>query len=120
MKSARGDFVRKLGCLRLELQHLNSSLRSNDLSEMEERSRIIQDLLIDLVKSQRKLSRAEQTGLRPKLAVLREESLHSLEIARRILDDSLEAMMMLVKSVQDAAGYGAGKTGSSVIVDRKA
>ena len=120
MKSTRGDFLRKLGCLRLEVQHLNESLRTNDLTGMEDQSRVIQDLLIDLVKSQRKLTRAEQSGLRPRLATLRQDALHSLELSRRILDDSLEAMMVLVKCVQDAGGYGFGKTGSSIIVDRKA
>ncbi|MFZ5434393.1 MAG: hypothetical protein ACOZB3_11560 [Calditrichota bacterium] len=120
MKSTRGDFLRKLGCLRLEVQHLNESLRTNDLSGMEEQSRTIQDLLIDLMKSQRKLSRLEQLSMRPRLTMLRQEALHSLEISRRILDDSLEAMMILVKCVQDAAGYGITKPGSSVMIDRKA
>ena len=120
MHSQRGEFVRKLGCLRLEVQHLNDSLRLNDLSGMEDRSRSIQDLLIDLVRLQRKLTRTEQVHLRPRLAMLRQDALQSLEIARRILDDSLEAMMVLVKCVQDAAGYGTSPTGRSVMIDRKA
>jgi len=120
MKSNRGEFVRKLGCLRLEVQHLNQSLRTNDFTGIEDRSREIQDLLIDLVKSQRKLSRSEQLSMKPRFASLREEAMQSLEIARRILDDSVEAMMVLIKSVQTQPGYGSGDPGSSFMVDRKA
>ncbi|MBU0508167.1 hypothetical protein KKH27_04940 [bacterium] len=120
MKSARGDFVRKLGCLRLELKHLDESVRANDVTGMEQRSRAIQDLLIDLVKSQRKLTRGEQAELRPRLAELRQQALLSLEASRRILDDSLEAMMVLVKCAQDAAGYGEKSGGSSFMIDRRA
>ncbi|RPH95737.1 hypothetical protein EHM69_03380 [candidate division KSB1 bacterium] len=120
MKSVRGEFVRKLGCLRLELQHLEESLRTNNLSGIEDQSRSIQDLLLDLVKQQRKLTRAEQLSLRPRFASLREDALHSLEVARRILDDSLEAMLVLVKSVQETSGYGRDAQGTSIMVDRKA
>ena len=120
MKSYRGDFVRKLGCLHLELRHLDESVRTNDVTGMEEHSRVIQDLLMDLVKSQRKLTRVEQMKLHPKLAELRQAALQSLEISRRILDDSLEAMMVLVKCAQEAAGYGVGPSGSTIMIDRKA
>jgi hypothetical protein len=119
MKSVRGDFVRKLGCLRLQLQHLNEDLRTNNLSGIENESRVIQDLLVDLVKHQRKLTRDEQLSMKPRFASLREDALHSLELSRRILDDSLEAMLLLVKSVQDAGGY-TGTPGTSFIVDREA
>jgi len=120
MKSVRGEFVRKLGCLRLEVQHLNESLRTNNFSGIEDRSRSIEDLLVDLVKYQRKLTKTEQVTMKPRFASLRDEALQSLEIARRILDDSLEAMMVLVRSMQTASGYGPDKPGTSFIVDRKA
>jgi len=120
VKSVRGEFMRKLGCLRLELQHLDEGLRTNNLTDIETRSRAIQDLLLDLVKQQRRLTRAEQATLRPRFAVLREDALHSLEVARRILDDSLEAMLWLMKAVQDASGYGRNPQGTSIIIDRKA
>jgi hypothetical protein len=120
MKSVRGEFVRKLGCLRLEVQHLNESLRTNNFSGIEERSRTIQDLLVDLVKYQRKLTKLEQLSMKPRFATLRDEALQSLEIARHILDDSLEAMLELVKSVQITSGYGPDQPGSSYFVDRKA
>ena len=120
MKSVRGEFVRKMGCLRLELQHLNQSLRSNDFSGIESQSRVMQDLLVDLVKYQRKLTKAEQLSLKPRFAQLREEALHSLEVARHILDDSLEAMTALLKCVQKSTSYGPGNPGSSFMVDRKA
>lgn len=108
MKSQRGEFVRKMGCLRIELQHLNVALRTNKLTEIENCSRAIQNLLLDLVKQQKRLTRAEQLSLRPRWAALREDALHSLEISRRILDDSLEAMLWLVKAAQDAAGCPPG------------
>jgi hypothetical protein len=120
MKSLRGEFIRKLGCLRLHLQHLDESLRTNDFSGIETQSKDIQDLLLDMIKYQRKLTKAEQISLRPRFQYLREEALHSLEVARRILDDSLEAMLVLVKAVQDAGSYGQTREGSSIIVDRKA
>jgi hypothetical protein len=120
MKSVRGEFMRKLGCLRLQLQHLNENLRTNNLSGMEEQSKVIEDLLLDLVKSQRKLTKSEQVTMKPRFAKLREEALDSLEIAQRILDDSLEATMTLIRMAQEAAGYGSSKPGSSVMVDRKA
>lgn len=120
MTSIRGEFVRKLGCLRLGLQHLDAHLRSNNLSGIEEESRAIQELLLDLVKYQRRLTRAEQVSLKPRFAALREQALHSLELAQRILDDSLEAMLVLVKSVQDAGNYGTPGPNKPAIVDRKA
>jgi len=120
MTLARGEFVRKLGCLRLQLQHLDQSLQSNNLSEMETISRAVEDLLLDLVKNLRKLSREDHAALRPRFAALREDALHSLEVARRILDDSLEAMLVLVKTVQDATGNGLRPSGSSFMIDRKA
>jgi hypothetical protein len=119
MKSVRGDFVRKLGCLRMQLQHLNEDLRTNNLVGIENESRLIQDTLVDLIKHQRKLTREEQLSMKPRFVSLREDALHSLEISRRILDDSLEAMMVLVKTVQDAQGYS-GAPGTSYIVDREA
>jgi DNA anti-recombination protein RmuC len=120
VKSIRGEFMRKLGCLRIELQHLDDGLRANDLNDIEERSRTIQELLLDLVKQQRRLTRSEQTVLRPRFAALRQDALHSLEVARRILDDSLEALLWLMKAVQDTSGYGHKAPGGSIIVDRKA
>ncbi len=120
MKAVRGEFVRRLGCLRLEVQHLKESLRTNNFTGIEDQSRVIQDLLVDLVKYQRKLTRLEQLSLKPRFASLREEALQTLEIARRILDDSLEAMLALVKMVQDTAGYGPDKPGSPFMIDRKA
>lgn len=119
MKSVRSEFMRKLGCLRLELQHLDDGLRTNNLTDIEDRSRVIQDLLVDLVKHQRRLTRVEQMTLRPRFAMLREDALHSLEVSRRILDDSLEAMLWLVKAVQDSSGYGRNSQGSSIMIDRK-
>jgi hypothetical protein len=119
MKSIRGEFVRKLGCLRLSLQHLDAFLRTNNLTGIEQESRAIQDMLLDLVKCQRKLTRPEQLVMRPRFAALRQDALHSLELAQRILDDSLEAMLVLVKSVQDAGQYGPGGSGGSIMIDRK-
>jgi len=56
MKSVRGEFMRKLGCLRIELQHLDEGMRTNNLSDIENRARAIQDLLLDLVKQQRRMT----------------------------------------------------------------
>ena len=120
MKSIRGEFMRKLGCLRLELQHLDEGLRTNNLTDIETRSQSIETILLDLVKQQRRLTRAEQATLRPRFAALRQDALHSLEVSRRILDDSLEAMLWLMKAVQDASSYGPSAQGSSIIIDRKA
>lgn len=120
MTAARSEFMRKLGCLRLQLQHLDQSLRSNNMSELETISRSIEDLLLDLVKNLRKLNREDHVALKPRFTLLREDALHSLEVARRILDDSLEAMLVLVKTVQDATGNNVGHAGSSFMIDRKA
>lgn len=109
MKSVRGEFVRKLGCLRLELKRMNQSLRVNDFTGIESGLREIQVLLIDLAKHQRKLMHSEQMLLRPRFAALRNEALCSWEMAQRTLDDSLEAMLCLIKTVQDRAGYPVGR-----------
>lgn len=117
MHSKKAEFYRKLGCLRIMLQHLRESLRQNDFSGIESNSKNIQEMLLDLIKMQRLLTRPEQTSLRPRFQCLREEALHQLEIARRILDDSLEAMLILIKTVQDAGGYPVRRvTDSSISV----
>jgi hypothetical protein len=120
MNSNRNEFVRLIGCLRIHIKHLQLGLRKNDLTAMEAESLQIQELLLDLLKKQRKLTKMDQQLLRRRFVTLRQEALKCLEIARRILDDSLRAMLELIKAVEDSADYGHKNSGSTIVVDRKA
>ena len=102
MKSLKGEFVRKIGCLNLAVIQLNRALKIGDLIKIEEQTAQIQESLIDLIKMQRRLTRTEQQQCKPHFANAREDAISVLEIARRLLDDSLEAMMILIKTVQDS------------------
>jgi hypothetical protein len=114
------EFIRKLGCLRIEINHLKDNLRTNNLSNIESESQAIEELLLHLVTAHRKLTKQEQIRVRPRFVELRQEALHCLEASRNIMDDSLEAMLWLVKTVQDNGNYGTTNTGGSFLVDRRA
>lgn len=104
MSTVRGEFIRKLGCLCIHVQRLNRSLLENDYYQIETESQVTQDLVLELIKGQRKLSRQDQRSLRPRFAQRRQEALQSLEISRHVLDDSHEAALGLMRIVQEAAG----------------
>lgn len=120
MNSNRNEFIRLIGCLRIHIRHLQQGLRKNDMNSIETESQQIQELLLDLLKKQRKLPKADQQALKRRFVSLRQEALKCLEISRKILDDSLRAMLELIKSVEETADYGNKKAGSTIIVDRKA
>jgi hypothetical protein len=120
MTAQHNDFLRKLGSLRIHIQHLNDLLRTSNLSEIETESQAVEELLLTLTRDHRKLSRTEQSTLHPRFVALRQDALQCLEVSRRILDDSLEALLWLVNAVQDAGNYGSNPRGSAFIVDRKA
>ena len=58
--------------------------------------------------------------MRRRFVNLRQEALRCLEISRRILDDSLRAMLELIKSVEESSEYSPASSGKSILVDRKA
>jgi len=118
MSTARAEFIRKLGCLSIHVQRIERSLKLNDFCQIESESQAIQDLVLELIKGQRKLNRDDQRSLRTRFAALREEALHSLEMARHVLDDSYEAALNLVRTVQEAAGLGIDESGSSPVAGR--
>jgi len=122
MDSDRNEFVRLVGCLRIHIRHLQQGLKKNDLTAIENESQEVQQLLLDLLKKQRELPKTDRQSLRRRFVNLRQEALKCLEISRRILDDSLRAMLELIKTVEDASDYGqqSKKKGKSVVVDRKA
>jgi hypothetical protein len=105
MPTLRGEFIRKLGCLNIHVQRLNHSLTANEYYRIEDESQVIQDLVIDLIKNQRRLSKQDQRTLRPRFSAFREEALRSLENSRHVLDESLEAALSLLRTVQEACGY---------------
>jgi hypothetical protein len=76
--------------------------------------------LLDLLRKQRTLPKKDQQALKRRFVNLRQEALRCLEISRKILDDSLRAMLELIKSVEETADYGKTKQGSTIVVDRKA
>ena len=118
MPTPRGEFIRKLGCLCIHVQRLNRSLADTDFCQIESESQLTQDLVLELIKSQRKLSKPDQRSLRPRFAQRREEALHSLEMSRHVLDDSHEAALTLLRAVHEAAGYGWEDSGPS-LADRR-
>jgi hypothetical protein len=114
MPTPRGEFIRKLGCLCIHVQRLNRSLAANEFCEIESESQATQDLVLDLIKSQRKLNKPDQRALRPRFSQRREEALQSLEMSRHIMDESHEAALTLLRAVHEAAGYGVEDSGPSV------
>jgi hypothetical protein len=119
MKPTRAEFVRHLGTLRIHVQKLSRGMRTNDLEVLEQESRAVQESLLELIKTQRRLPREDQQAVRPHFTTLRKEALQCLELARKILDDSLQAMLGLIKICEEAGNYGASG-GSSIMVDRQA
>jgi hypothetical protein len=114
MPTVRGEFIRKLGCLCIHVQRLNRSLQANDFCTIESESQVIQDLVLELIKNQRKLSKDDQRLLRPRFAARREDALHSLEMSRHVLDESHDAAISLLRAVQEAAGIGFEDSGPSL------
>ncbi len=102
---SRGEFIRKLGCLCIRLQRLNRSLHANDFCAIEVESQAVQDIVLELIKNQRKLAKEDQSYLRARFTELRREALQSLELSRHVLDDSAEAALELVRCVQETAGF---------------
>jgi hypothetical protein len=119
-RKPRAEFVRTLGVLRIHVQNLDRSLRTNDIDGMERESQLVQDVLLDLIKSQRKMPREQQQVLKPYFTTVRKDALKCLELARKILDDSLQATLELVRMLEEANNYGSTNSGSSVMIDRKA
>lgn len=119
-RQLRADFVKNLGILRIHVQNLDRGLRTNNVDVMESESQVVQDVLLNLIKSQRKLSREQQLSLKPYFTTVRKDALRCLELARKILDDSLQATLELVRILEEANNYGSNTTGSAVIIDRKA
>ncbi len=114
------EFVRHIGALRIMVRNLNLALRENKLDSVEELSHSMQELLLEMIRAQRKLPRDAQKSLKPHFAAVRKDALKALELSRKILDDSLEAVHELIKSVQEIVGYGSDTHGNSVLIDRKA
>ncbi len=114
------EFVRTLGVLRLSVQRLQIAMRENRLDEVEQEASNVQETLLGLIKTQRKLPRQSQSLLRPHFTAIRKEALKALELSRRILDDSLQAMLTLIKCVEEANNYGSQSRGGSMIIDRQA
>ena len=69
MSTPRGEFIRKLGCLCIHVQRLNHSLLVNDFCQIETEAQAAQDFVLDLIKSQRRLSKEDQRILRPRFAL---------------------------------------------------
>ncbi len=111
MTTSRGEFIRKLGCLCIQIQRLNRSLAANDYYAIEAHSQVVQDIVLELIKTQRKLSKADQLRLRARFTELRCEALQSLELSRHMLDESAEAAQELVKTVQEVMSHDAGGVG---------
>ncbi|MCC6477539.1 hypothetical protein IT157_10840 [bacterium] len=113
------EFTRQLGCLRIHIQHLEQRLRKNDLTGIELEAGEVERTLIQLLRLQRTLPRHEQQTLRRKFVELRQQALRTLEISRRILDESMKAMIDLIDAVEEAAGLNTSG-GKSILIDRKA
>jgi hypothetical protein len=118
-KKPYADFVRTLGVLRIHVQNLNRGLRTNDIDAMERESQYVQEILLDLIKNQRRMPKEQQQAIKPYFADLRRDALKCLELARKVLDDSLQATLELVRILEEANNYGTPNSGSSVVVDRK-
>ena len=116
MITTRGEFIRKLGCLCIHTQRLNRSLQANDYCAMESESQVVQDIVLELIKHQRKLAKPDQSELRARFTELRRDALQGLELSRHVLDESSEAALELVKTVQETAGYGPDAS-SSYLMD---
>lgn len=111
MTTSRGEFIRKLGCLCIHIQRLNRSLQMNDYYAIESESQIVQDIVLELIKHQRKLAKPDQLQLRGRFTDLRCEALQSLELSRHVLDESAEAALELIRTVQEVMSHHPSEPG---------
>jgi hypothetical protein len=117
MTTTRGEFIRKLGCLCIHIQRLNRSLNDNDFYAIEAESQIVQDVVLELIKTQRKLTKPDQLQLRSRFTDLRCEALQSLELSRHLLDESAEAATELIRTVQEVMSHDADDPDSFLMDD---
>ena len=98
--SAKAEFIQLIGCLHEHLIRLNKAIRANDLTGMEHESTIVQELMLKLLKRERRLSKNDKQALRRRHICMRQEALKLLEISRRVMDDALRAFLELIKAVE--------------------
>lgn len=114
------EFVRELGCLKIHIQRLEQKLRRNELSGIESEAAEVESTLVKLLRSQRMLPRSEQQQMRRRFVNIRQDALRTLEISRRILDESVKATVELIENIEASCNYDGRRGGHSVIIDRKA
>jgi len=114
------DFVRELGCLKIHIQRLEQQLRRNELSGIEGESTQVEATLVRLLRSQRALPRNEQQQMRRRFVAVRQDALRTLEISRRILDESLRATVEMLEIIEANSNYDGRKGGHNIMIDRKA
>jgi len=114
------DFVRELGCLKIHIQRLEDRLRKNELSGIEGEAAEVETNLVRLLRAQRALPRHEQQQMRRRFVNLRQDALKTLEISRRILDESLRATVELLEVIEANNNYDGRRGGRSIMIDRKA
>lgn len=114
------EFVRELGCLKIHIQRLEQMLRRNELTGIEGESGEVETTLVRLLRAQRSLPRNEQQQMRRKFVAVRQDALMTLEISRRILDESLRATVELLETIEASCNYDGRRGGRSIMIDRKA
>ena len=114
------EFVRELGCLKIHIQHLEQRLRRNELTGIEGESTEVEATLVRLLRAQRALPRNEQQQMRRRFVAVRQDALRTLEISRRILDESLKATVGLLETIEATCNYDGRRGGHSIMIDRKA
>lgn len=120
MSTESHEFVRELGCLKIHIQRLETRLRKNELSGIEEEAADVESTLVKLLRMQRALPRNEQQQMRRRFVALRQDALRVLEISRRVLDESLRATVALLETIEASSNYDGRRGGRSIMIDRKA
>jgi len=96
------EMRQKLGQLKIHNQRAQKAILNNDITGMETESDNIEVLLIEVLRLRTKLSKDKQKKIRQVFIAIREETLQTLELLRRVLDDSMKMLFELIDTIEES------------------
>lgn len=93
-------FIRRLGCLVIHTLRLEKLLTASDIEMLEREAQEVQDLVLELIKAQRKLSKIDQDAIRLRFTDQRRKALELLEQARHLLSEPADFVLQQLTEIQ--------------------